>query len=91
MTVLDNEKNLRLRRVNRIRTIQGSLAIEGNTLTEQQITAILDGKRVMAPPKDVLEARNAIEAYDEFENWQPSNEQHLLQAHQISMVGSFAG
>jgi Fic family protein len=43
-------KNPRLRRSNRIRTIQGSLAIEGNTLSEKQITAIMDGRRVAAPP-----------------------------------------
>ncbi|MCK4503858.1 MAG: hypothetical protein KAU22_12555 [Desulfuromonadales bacterium] len=46
----DNEKALRLRRINRIRAIQGSLAIEGNTLSTEQITAILDGKVVVAPP-----------------------------------------
>ena len=46
----DTAKALRLRRINRIRTIRGSLAIEDNTLSEEQITAILDGKRVIAPP-----------------------------------------
>ena len=50
---------LRLRRINRIRTIHGSLAIEGNTLTEAQITAILEGRRVMAPPREILEVHNA--------------------------------
>lgn len=60
----EGEKNLKLRRINRIRTIQGSLAIEGNTLSEEQITAILDGKRVIAPPKEIQEARNAIKAYE---------------------------
>jgi Fic family protein len=80
--VLEDEKNLRLRQINRIRTIQGSLAIEGNTFGEEQITAILDGKRVIAPPKDVQEARNAINAYDQFKTWQPANEDHLLHAHQ---------
>jgi Fic family protein len=60
LSVLTDDNNLRLRRINRIRTIQGSLAIEGNTLSEAQITAILEGKRVMAQPKDILEARNAI-------------------------------
>ncbi|MDQ6994752.1 MAG: hypothetical protein Q9M18_04070 [Mariprofundaceae bacterium] len=55
--------DLRLRRRNRISTIQGSLAIEGNTLTEAQITAVLDGKHVIAPPKDIQEVRNAILAY----------------------------
>jgi Fic family protein len=53
LTVLtDQMKALRLRRINRIRTIHGSLAIEGNTLSEAQITAILEGKRVIAPPAD---------------------------------------
>ena len=55
---------LRLRRMNRIQTIQGSLAIEGNTLDVAQITAILDGKRVIAPPREIQEARNAIKAYE---------------------------
>jgi Fic family protein len=64
LSVQADDNNLRLRRINRIRTIQGSLAIEGNTLSEAQITAILDGKRVMAPPKDIQEARNAIKAYN---------------------------
>ncbi|MCH8537043.1 MAG: Fic family protein [Alkalimonas sp.] len=83
----DSDWGLRLRRLNRIRTIQGSLAIEGNTLSEAQITAILDGKRVLAPPKDILEARNAIKAYEQFPQWQPQNEQHLLQAHRSLMAG----
>ena len=55
---------LKLRRINRIQTIQGSLAIEGNTLDVAQITAILDGKRVIAPPRQIQEVRNAIKAYD---------------------------
>lgn len=58
----DNPASLRLRRINRIRTIHGTLAIEGNPLTERQITAILDGKRVLAPPREVQEVRNALEA-----------------------------
>ena len=86
LSVLEDEKTLRLRRINRIRTIQGSLAIEGNTLSEEQITAILEGKRVIAPPKEVQEARNAIKAYEQFERWQPANEQHLLKVHQLLMV-----
>jgi Fic family protein len=83
----EDEKQLRLRRLNRIRTIQGSLAIEGNTLSEAQITAILDGKRVIAPPKDIQEARNAIKAYEAFIGWQPQNESDLLTAHQVLMAG----
>ena len=62
----DTAKMLRLRRINRIRTIRGSLAIEGNSLSEAQITAILEGKRVIAPPREIQEVRNAIAAYDRF-------------------------
>jgi len=87
LSVLEHEKNLRLRRANRIRTIQGSLAIEGNTLSEEQITAILEGKRVIAPPKEIQEVRNAIKAYEQFEAWQAANEKHLLNAHSVLMTG----
>ncbi len=87
LSVLEDEKNLRLRRANRIRTIQGSLAIEGNTLSEEQITAILEGRRVIAPPKEIQEVRNAIKAYEQFETWQAANEKHLLQAHNVLMAG----
>jgi Fic family protein len=87
LSVLEEERVLRLRRINRIRTIQGSLAIEGNTLSEEQITAILEGKRVLAPPKDIQEARNAIKAYEQFADWQPASEQDFLQAHQVLMAG----
>lgn len=83
----DAAKSLRLRRINRIRTIRGSLAIEGNTLSEEQITAILDGKRVIAPPREVQEVRNAIAAYERFEQWRPEHESALLEAHRILMAG----
>lgn len=87
LAVLEDEKHLKLRRINRIRTIQGSLAIEGNTLSEDQITAILNGKPVIAPPKEILEAQNAIKAYELFETWQPSKQPDLLFAHQVLMAG----
>ncbi len=80
-------EDLRLRRINRIRSIQGSLAIEGNILTEDQISTILDGKPVIAPPRDVQEARNAIKAYDRYERWNPASEADLLNAHQVLMTG----
>jgi Fic family protein len=80
-------KLLRLRRINRIRTIQGSLAIEGNTLTVEQITAILEGKRIIAPPREVLEVRNAIKAYNLFETWAPFSQDDLLAAHDTLMTG----
>jgi len=81
------EQNLRLRRINRIRTIKGSLAIEGNTLTEEQITVILAGKRVIAPPKEVKEAHNAISAYELLDTWHPTRNKDLLAAHKALMIG----
>lgn len=88
LTVLEEiQDSLKLRKANRIRTIQGSLAIEGNTLSTEQITAIINGKTVIAPPKEVQEVRNAIKAYEAFQQWLPSQESDLLQAHQILMTG----
>jgi Fic family protein len=88
LTVLtDQARALRLRRINRIRTIHGSLAIEGNTLSEAQITAILEGKRVIAPPREVQEVKNALAAYDRFDTWKPEAEKDLLEAHRILMSG----
>lgn len=81
------QDSLKLRKANRIRTIQGSLAIEGNTLSTEQITAILKSKPVIAPHKEVQEVRNALKAYEEIQNWNPDQESHLLKAHQILMTG----
>jgi len=82
-----SKSSLCLRRINRIRTIQGSLAIEGNTLSEEQITAILEGKPVIAPPREVQEAKNALEAYEQFERWQSGSKTDLLKVHQTLMLG----
>ncbi len=78
--------DLRLRRINRIRSIQGSLAIEGNRLSEDEISTILDGKLVIAPPREIQEARNAIQAYDQFSGMDPSSEDDLLRAHALLMA-----
>src|SRR5690606_12380538 len=56
-----------LRKKNRIKTIQSSLEIEGNTLTEEQITALLENKRVIAPKKDIVEIQNAIKVYQQLD------------------------
>jgi len=85
--LLGQDAQLRLRRINRIRSITGSLAIEGNTLSEQQITAILDGKRVIAPPREIQEAHNALAAYGQLQEWKSQSEQDLLSAHQVMMKG----
>ncbi len=79
--------DLLLRRANRIRTIHGSLAIEGNTLTEEQVSTILEGKPVMAPIGEIQEVRNAIKAYEQFPRWNPGREADLLSAHRVLMAG----
>jgi Fic family protein len=77
----------RLRRENRIRTIQASLAIEQNNLSVEQVSALFDGKRVIGPARDIQEVRNAIAAYDGLPRWNPANPQHLLAAHGLLMAG----
>jgi Fic family protein len=78
--------DLKLRRMNRIRTIHGSLAIEGNTLSEEQITAILAGKKVLAPPREIKEAQNAIELYEHLDDFSVHSQKDLLKAHKILMI-----
>ncbi len=80
-------KNLKLRRRNQVLTIHGSLAIEGNTLSEEQIAAILDGKSIIAPPKEILEAKNTARAYSQMDVWEPSSQKDLLAAHGLLMQG----
>ncbi|MDR2916589.1 MAG: Fic family protein [Tannerella sp.] len=75
------QEDLRLHRINRIKTIQGSLAIEGNALSADQITAILDGKPVIAPINEVQEVRNAIKAYQLLDELNPNSIDNLLKAH----------
>jgi len=77
----------KLRRKNRIQTIQASLAIEGNTLTRDQVTALLNKKRVIGPPQDILEVQNAITAYLRLAEFQPLSMDSLLRAHGIIMKG----
>lgn len=74
-------------RRNRIRTIQASLAIEGNRLSEGQVTAILDRKRVAGPARDILEVQNAIRAYDALPRYHAHRLPSLLDAHAMMMRG----
>ncbi|SHM18700.1 Fic family protein [Chryseobacterium contaminans] len=76
-----------LRKKNRIKTIQSSLEIEGNTLTEEQITALLENKRVVAPQKDILEVQNAIKTYEQLHQFNPYQIKDLERAHSILMNG----
>ena len=76
-----------LRRQNRIRTIYSSLAIEQNTLSLEQVTAVLSGKRVLAPPEDIAEVKNADEIYDHLAELNPYSMDDLLLAHRTMMQG----
>jgi Fic family protein len=84
-----SKQSPQLRKQNRIKTIQSSLQIEGNTLTTEQITALIEKKRVVGPKKDVLEVLNAIEVYDELTSYKPHSEKVFLKAHAALMKGLF--
>lgn len=79
--------NLKLRKENKIKTIHHSLAIEGNTLSEAQISTLLEGKRVFGPQNQIQEVKNAIILYDKLGELDPSKESNLLKAHKILMQG----
>ena len=79
--------NPMLRRTNRIRTIYSSLAIEQNTLSLEQVTAVLNGKRVIAPPKDIAEVKNAYEIYEMMDSLNPYSVDDLLNAHGVMTKG----
>lgn len=76
-----------LRKKNRIKTIQSSLEIEGNSLSVEQITAILENKKVIAPKKDILEVKNAILVYDRLNEFKPFSITSFCNAHGILMKG----
>ena len=79
--------NPTLRRSNRIRTIHGSLAIEQNTLSLEKVTAVLNGKHILAPPKDIAEVKNAYEIYERLDELDPYSVDDLLTAHGIMTRG----
>lgn len=82
-----NRQSPQLRKQNRIKTIYSSLSIEGNTLSEEQITALIENKRIIGPQKDVTEVLNAIEVYDNLKNFDPRTEKSFLAAHRVLMKG----
>ena len=84
---LEQEDGVRLRKINRMKTIQGSLAIEGNTLTEEQVTALIEGKHVIAPMREIQEVKNAIKVYEKCMSFNPYKEKDLLKAHGILTMG----
>lgn len=84
-TLENTERTVQLRKKNRIRTIHSSLAIENNSLTIEQITAIIEGKRVLGPPNEIQEVKNAVQAYELLLSLNPYKQNDLLKAHQLMM------
>ncbi len=82
-----NKPSPTLRKQNKIKTIHSSLKIEGNTLSEAQITALLENKKVVGPKKDVEEVLNAIAVYNNLEHYKPNSEVSFLKAHKQLMKG----
>ncbi|MDN3674908.1 Fic family protein [Flavobacterium branchiarum] len=82
-----NKQSPQLRKQNRIKTIHSSLQIEGNTLSEEQITALVENKRIIGPEKDVLEVLNAIKVYENLEQYEFASNKSFLKAHSELMKG----
>lgn len=81
----NNSYHIKLRKENRIKTIHSSLAIENNSLSLKQITAIIEGKHVLGNPNEIKEVKNSIQAYDLLLSLNPYNEKDLLKAHKLMM------
>jgi len=82
-----NKQSPQLRKQNKIKTVHSSLSIEGNTLTEDQVSAILENKRVVGPQKDITEVINALKVYDSLNSFNPYSSKSFLEAHKILMSG----
>jgi len=86
-THLLDELSPRLRRSNTIQTVQASCAIEGNELTIEQVTAILEGKTVLGAPREIQEIKNALDVYESIDELSATSEKSLLSAHKMLMLG----
>ena len=84
---LEQSDSLRLRRINQIQSIHSSLAIEGNSLSEGQVSDIIDGKRIIAPEREILEVKNALRTYELYPSLKAFSEKDLLKAHAVMMQG----
>ena len=85
--VMEGPEGVRLRKLNRIRTIHGTTAIEGNTLTEEEVTAILSGKRVAGSKREIDEVKGAFAAYAAVAKFDPLSSKDLLKAHGLMTAG----
>jgi len=86
-TLFLDKQSPQLRKQNKIKTIHSSLQIEGNTLSEEQITALIEDKRIIGPQKDIAEVINAIEVYENLNFYKPFSEKSILSAHAMLMKG----
>ena len=82
---MEQQDALRLRKINKIKTIRSSLAIEGNTLSEGQVADILEGRKVIAPLREIQEVKNAIATYDLYPQLDPFSINDMLKAHKTMM------
>lgn len=89
--VNDLERLPRLRKVNRLRSIQSSLAIENNTLSLEQVNDVVDGKRVLGPEDDIIAVKNAFEAYKMLSELDPFSLEDMKRAHGAMMEGLISG
>jgi Fic family protein len=85
-----SKQSPQLRKQNRIKTIHSSLQIEGNTLSEEQITALIENRKVVGPKKDVVEVLNAIKVYDKLNKYKFHSSKSFLKAHEELMKGLIA-
>jgi Fic family protein len=84
---MEQTDSLKLRRINQIKSIHSSLAIEGNTLSESQVSAVIEGKRVVAPAREILEVKNALATYELYQELDAYSVRDLLKAHGVMMNG----
>ena len=82
---IDQKKDLYLRKASKIKSVNSSCAIEANTLSEKQVEGIINGKRVIAPPDEIIEIKNAYNAYMKMEEYKPYEVKSFLKAHQYLM------
>ena len=85
LEMVEFQIDLKLRKINQIKTIAATLQIEGNTLSEEKVTAILEGKRVLANPKEIAEVQGAFALYDHIDQFDYTRVKDLLHAHRILM------
>ena len=85
-TVIDKKKDLYLRRISKIKSVNSSCAIEANTLSEEEVTTVINGKTVLAKQNEVTEVKNAYNAYNDIDKLNPYDVNSFLKAHKILTV-----